>query len=211
MRLVDFNLNVARFAHASWFPDAVRGVMPDAYAQSDARLERHLSDWLLRELGLQTDMDWQMEEPQKRLFLLDRQGVETLTYELAVAMHRDWLARVIDGSRLRELQRRVDDQSLRFAVEEIPQGLFRHRSPTVDFESGATGELAAALKDDGARTLLALLSPAWRAVWCRAQLRFDGALSHAATVFSPARRDKALELICAHVIPKRLPQWAWLF
>lgn len=208
VRLVEFNLHLARLAHHSWYPPSLRGT---ASAAIDARCEPHLSQCLIQQLDLEHAMDWEMQEPQKRLFLLDRAGLEKLTYELSVAMHRDWLARVIDGSRLRGLRTRVEPHAWRFAVEDVPEGLFRHRSPTVDFDSGAPEELTAMLQYDGARILLALIQPIWRAVHQRARLRFDRAIEAGVAPFRAERVDKALELICDHLIPRRLPQWAWLF
>lgn len=210
-RLVEFNMHVARFAHYSWYPGALRGVVVDAHGCIDARAEPALSRWLLKELDLQQDMDWQMDEPQKRLWLLDGPGIGRLSYELSLAMHRDWLAREIDGSRLRVLQQKIDPEARRFAVEEAPEGLFRHRSPRVDFERDAPAEIEAALRADGARTLLSMLQPQWYAVQGRAQLYFERLASYGVASLSAGRCDKALELICAHLIPRRLPQWAWLF
>ncbi len=211
-RLVEFNLHVARIADRSWYPKLLKGI-PDSTAPTafDERRERHLSKCLLQMLGLEHIMDWTMREPQKRLFLLDRPSLTKLAYELSVAMHREWLARVIDGSRLRGLRARIETQAWRFAVEGVPDGMFRHRSPTVDFESGAPEELTATLQRDGARVLLALMQPAWLAASQRARLRFDREAGVGVAAFGAERQEKALELICDHLIPKRLPRWAWLF
>ena len=210
-RLAEFNLRVARHAHAMWFPQPLRSIVDAADAAANARIEPQASAWLLQLMGLERSTDWQMHEPFKRLFLLDRSSLLKLTRELSVAMHRDWLARVIDGARLRSLQARVEPSAWRFAVEDVPGGLFRHRSPTVDFDTGATEALTAMLERDGARILLALVPAGCRAVQRRARLRFDPATAIGVEPFAAERRDKALELICKHLIPRRLPQWAWLF
>ncbi|MGH8237878.1 MAG: SctK family type III secretion system sorting platform protein [Steroidobacteraceae bacterium] len=211
-RLAEFNLHVARYAHRSWYPNALSEAVFDEHGCIAPRVEPQLSDWLLRELGLRRDMDWRMHEPHKRLWLLDRSSIQQLAYEVAVAMHRDWLALVIDGARLRALKQKLDRQLWRLMLENVPQGLCQHRSPVVDFETSTQLEIEQALLADGAATLLALLQPAWRAVRGRAQLHFDGALARGRIApCGAARCDELLELICAHVIPKRLPQWAWLF
>jgi len=210
--LVEFNLHVARFAHRSWFPRALSNVLWDSQGRMHPRAERKASDWLLRELSLQREMDWHMAEPQKRVWFLDEASLERLTYELALTMHRDGLAQVIDGARLRALHKKIDADAWRFIVEDTPEGLFRHRTPTVDFDNATPESLTASLRADGARTLLSLIQMPWRAVRDRARVRFDISLPDADGVtLGASRTDKALDLICTHLIPRRLPQWAWLF
>jgi YOP proteins translocation protein K (YscK) len=212
MRLVEFNLHVARFAHPSWFPSALSSRVFDSQGKLDKRAEPRLSEWLLRKFGLDHEMDWQMSEWSKRLWLLDRPSLDRLTYELAVALHREVLARVVDRARVQLLQEKLDPEVWRFVVEEVPEGHFRPSSPTVDFERAEAEQLRAALTKDGACTLLALLQPTWRAVCGRARLRFNISLAHSEIPpLEPARREHALELICTQLIAKRFPQWAWLF
>lgn len=208
--LIEFNLLVARFAHQSWFPhepahtDAWRGL-------AGGLAEDRLSDWLLEELDLRGQMDWEMEAPQKRLWLLGSRDLARLSYDLSLAMHRDWIARVIDGPRLRALHARVDHQAWRFVVEGTPAEGIRHRAPVVDFERTSEAAISELLQRDGAATLMSLLDPAWRAVCQRARLYFDRLAVFDAMPLPTPRREQVLDLICAHLIPQRLPQWAWLF
>jgi hypothetical protein len=218
LRLVEFNLHPARFAHRSWYGDrsgwqGLSEAIFDAGGHVDDRAEPLVSNWLLHEHGLQDAMDWEMDEPQKRLWLLDGASLERLALELALAMHREWLVRVIEGARLRALGAKVGGQALRFVVEEVPEGAFHYQSPVVSFDlDPQQGELGEELKEQGVRTLLALLDPTWRAVRGRAQLYFDRAreLGEPPPLESEHCR-RALELICGRLIPRRFPEWAWCF
>ena len=131
-------MHVGRFAHRSWHSDgwaaqAWGSAIFDAGGRLDARVEPQVSDWLLHEWDLHGDMDWEMNEPQKRLWLLDGTSLARLSQELALAMHREWLLQVIDAAHLRMLRRKVDEKALRFVIEEVPRGSFHHRTPTVSF------------------------------------------------------------------------------
>ena len=215
LRLVEFNLHPARFAHRSWYEDrpgghALREALFDADGRVERRAEPLVSGWLLRELGLQDQMDWEMDEPQKRLWMLDGRSLERLALELALAMHREWLVRLIEGTRLRALAAQIGGQALRFVVEEVPEGAFHFQAPVVSLDPQPQDDLGAELKQHGARTLVALLDPAWRAVRGRAQLFFDRTqeLGEQAPLESEHSR-RALELICGKLIPRRFPEWAW--
>jgi hypothetical protein len=215
LRLVEFNLHVARFAHPSWYARSVPGSLRSA-AKSDARgglhdrVESQVSVWLLREVGLDAAMDWDLLEPQKRLWLLDASALQRLAMELALAMHRRWLLQVIGGARLRTVAKAVGEPALRFVVSELPEDSFHYQAPEVRLDADATGELRSELLEQGARTLIALLQPAWRAVRGRALLHFDRGQNLAAVPpFGPQHCTRALELICGWLIPRRFPEWAW--
>lgn len=155
-------------------------------------------------------MDWDLHEPQKRLWLLDGSALQRLATELALAMHRQWLLQVIDGARVRTLSDEVGEQALRFVVRELPADSFHYQAPQVRLEADGTGELRSELVEQGARTLIALLQPAWRAVRLRAQLHFDRSQDLAAVpAFEAQHCKRALELICGWLIPRRFPEWAW--
>lgn len=204
VRLVEFNLHSARYAHESWCPPGLSGPPFGRYT------EPHVSRWLLQQLGLQTEMDWEMQEPQKRLWLLDKPSLERLAREFALAMHREWLAQVIDAVRWRALEEKIDPQALRFVVEEVPAGSFHYREPLVSFESSSPEEIGAELTEHGVRALMALLQPTWRAVRLRAELYFDRAKGLGSVpAFEPAEHERALELICGCLIPRRFPEWVW--
>jgi hypothetical protein len=157
-------------------------------------------------------MDWEMAEPQKRLWLLDGQSLERLARELALAMHREWLLQVIDAARLRVLKRSVDEKAVRFVIEEVPTGQCHFQTPTVSFEIDSSAELGTRLKEVGVRALMALLDPAWRAVRRRAQLHFDRSQNLGEVApFEAPHRDQALDLIVKRLLPRRFPEWAWCF
>jgi hypothetical protein len=215
--LVDFNLRLSRFAHRSWY-----GVMPglrsleteafDTQGRPGAQWDRPLSVWLAGELGVRGSLDWQMSEPQKRLWLLDTPTLERLAREVALAMHRDWLLRMIDGPRVRDLSAKLDRGALQFVVQAVPERSLHYNSPVVSFETAAPGELAARLQDAGARTLMALLQSGWDAVRRRAQLHFDKALMLGdVPAFEGTHAERAMRLICGQLIPGRFGEWAWLF
>jgi len=206
VRLVEFNLHPARYAHASWFPDGL------PLELVSARAEPQVSTWLLRTLGLGSEFDWELADPRQRLWLLDRPSLERLALEVALAMHREWLVRIIEPPRLRALSAHVDGAALRFVVEEIPGGCFHYQAPLVAFDAAASGDLASELQAQGARTLLALLEPAWRAVRGRARLFFErsGFLEEAPGL-EPELAQRALDLIVGRLIPRRFPEWAWCF
>jgi hypothetical protein len=215
--LVEFNLHLARFAHRSWF-----GALLDEQAVSDAifaasggvvaRSEPALSRWLLQELGLQDAMDWEMGELPKRIWLLDGKALGQLAVEFALCMHREWLVRVIDARHLRALYEQVGKDAVRFVMQDVPEGAFHYQSPVVSFGPDSPTNVAAELQDHGARTLVALLQPAWHAVRVRAALNFDRAKELSDTPsLEPAHARRALELLCEHLIPRRFPQWAWCF
>jgi YOP proteins translocation protein K (YscK) len=217
LRLVEFNIHPARFTHPSWYGEgegvqAFCGRVFDTDGRIDMRAERLVSDWLLREHGLHELMDWEMREPQKRLWLFDRPGVARLAQELGLAMHREWLLRVIDAAQLRALQREVGAAAIRFVVEDLPGGLFHSRAPVVRFAVESSRHVAMKLKETGARTLLALLQPAWRAVLARAALYFDRSHAlHEVAPFAAEHSERALELICNWLVPRRFPEWRWCF
>lgn len=217
VRLVEFNLHPARYAHQSWYPSVMdttplREAISDPRADAFARAEPHLSRWLLREMGLQAELDWEMREPQKRLWLLDAPSLARLARELALAMHREWLLRVIDATRWRALEESLGGQALRFVVEEVPEGAFQYRAPLVNFETQPPAEAAAELTTQGVQTLMALLQPNWRAVRCRAQLYFDRSKDLASVPpFEAQQCERALALICGTLLPRRFPEWAWCF
>jgi hypothetical protein len=217
LRLVEFNLHVARFAHRSWLgalssEPTLSEVIFEAGGRPAVRSEPALSCWLLEELGLKGEMDWEMSELPKRIWLLDGPALERLALEFALCMHREWLVRVIDARHLRALYEKVDREAVRFVIQEVPEGAFHYQSAVVSFERDAPIDVAAELKDHGARTLLALLQPAWRAVRARAGLYFDRAKALGdAPSLEPAHSRRALELICERLIPRRFPQWAWCF
>jgi YOP protein translocation protein YscK len=215
--LVEFNLHPARFAHRSWFGEepgvqSSAGTAGGISARHDARAERGLSGWLLRELDLHEEMDWEMSGPQKRLWLFDGPSLERLSLELALAMHREWLLQVIDAAQLRMIGSKVGEHALRFAIEDVPSGSFRYHSPTVSFAVDAEDDLRSTLQEAGARTLMALLRPAWRAVRGRAQLYFDRCKELAdVPPLEAAHREQALEFIGTRLVPRRFPEWAWCF
>lgn len=210
-RLIDFNLHPANSAHASWYPLPLAAQLRAADGRIGPRIEADISRWMLGELGLDKHFDWQMRETQKRWWLMDRPSLERLTRELSIVMHREVLARVIDRSQLQRMQQQTGEDIWHFAVEQVPDGSLCHRAPTVNFSDGHSERLENAWKEDGARTLLRLLHPTWWAVRGRAELRFDRTLQvrHDAPMDAESC-DRAVELISNHLIPRRLPQWAWL-
>lgn len=212
LRVVEFNLHIACFTHRSWYEDALSDPSL-AGSLLAARVEPQVSQWLLQQLGLQAQMDWQMDEPRKRLWLLDRAALERLALELALTMHREWLVRIIDSVRLRALRAKVGEEALRFVVEELPQGCFHYQSPVVNLDADLTQvKVDVELKEQGARTLVALLEPAWRAVHGRARLFFDRALAlEGVPPLRPALCQRALELIYGRLLPRRFPEWDWCF
>jgi hypothetical protein len=127
-------------------------------------------------------------------------------------MHREWVLQVIDAKWLRSLNTSVGESAVRFVIEEMPKGECRHRSPTVNFATESATELGRQLQEAGARTLIALLHPAWRAVRGRAQLYFDRSQKLGdVTPFDAGQCEQALELICGWLVPRRFPEWGWCF
>jgi hypothetical protein len=214
LRLAELNLHVARFAHRSWYEHAlsdldVAGAWCDEQGRLTPRVEPQVSQWLLRELGLQGQMDWTLDSPPTRLWLLDRPALERLALELALAMHREWVVQIIDAARVRALAAKVGAEALRFVVQELPGGCLHYQTPVASLE-GDLSRIDQELQDHGARTLVALLDPAWRAVRARAQLFFDRALRLGdMPPLQPALSRRALDLIYGQLLPRRLPQWAW--
>jgi hypothetical protein len=216
LRLVEFNLHVARFAHRSWYEDALSdpglaGALCDEQGRLRPRVEPQVSQWLLQELGLEGQMDWKLDRPQMRLWLLDRPALERLALELALAMHREWVVQVIDAARVRALAAKLGGEALRFVVQQLPDGCLHYQSPVVSLE-GDLSLIDKELQAHGARTLVALLEPAWRAVRVRAQLFFDRALMLGnVPPLQPALCRRAVDLIYGQLLPRRFPQWAWCF
>jgi YOP proteins translocation protein K (YscK) len=173
MQLVEFNLHVARIAHPSWLPPGLRRVVYNGQGVLKPEAERSLSDWLLDEHDLRRHMDWQMHEPEKRLWLLDGASLSRLAVELSVLLHREWLVRVIDGAYLRKLSAQVDPALLRSLADSVPRDAPCHSVPQVSFTAAAADDVGAKLHADGMRVLLSLLNPFWRAVCGRARLRLD--------------------------------------
>jgi hypothetical protein len=218
IRLVEFNVQILRFAHRSWYEDILSDqwfahTWFDERGRVAARVEPEVSQWLLQELGLQAQMDWQMEEPRKRLWLLDRAALERLALELALSMHREWIVQIIDSVRLRALEAKVTAEALRFVVEELPGGCFQYQSPVVGLDADLSlVDIDAQLKEQGTRTLMALLEPAWAAVRGRAQLFFDRGLKlDRVPPLEPALCERALDLLYGRLLPRRFPEWAWCF
>jgi hypothetical protein len=234
MRVIEFNAHVARFAHRSWFAAAKKpsiagrlesgqpfggdasGTLSKALFDEQGRIrpraEPHASTWLLRELELQNDADWEMAEPQKRIWLIPQPALGQLMRLVSLALHREWLARIIDGGRVRALRMAIGERVLRAAVEELPREAFHHREATVRVEAEPVPDLLSKLEEDGARTLIALLAPEWRAVRGRAQLHLERDLALASVApLDPADAQAVCDLVCRLIIPRRAPEWAWLF
>lgn len=217
VRLVEFNLHPARYAHRSWYQDLLDEREPisavfDAGGTVLARAEPQVSAWLLREAGLSEDTDWDMEEPQKRFWLLDSRSLARLMVELALAMHREWLVQIIDSARLRVLSEVVGAEAVRFVVEEVPAGAFHYQAPHVDFDGDLSSGLGKELRIQGARTLFALLEPAWSAVRGRARFFLERTLALEEILpLDPVLRQRASKLILERLIPRRFPEWAWCF
>jgi hypothetical protein len=200
--LTRFNFHVARFAHPSWH----------GQEQVVTRAEPALSASVLQELGLQDEFDWEMTEPQRRIWLLDTQTLLRLGEETALAMHRDWLVRIIDGTRVRALLTKIDRDALRFVIQEVAEGSFHYHSPIVSFGADPPQDIRPTLQAAGARTLIALIHPTWHAVRGRAPLHFDRSWKlDEVPPFDSEQGQRALELIVGKLIPRRFPEWAWLF
>jgi hypothetical protein len=217
MRVIEFNAHVARFAHHSWLVP-VGGTnhhlesLFNTRGRIEPRAEPHASMWLLREIGLQDDSDWEMAEPQKRIWLIPQPALGLLMRDISLTLHREWLGRIIDGTRVRALRAALGERALRFATEEVPREAFHHREALVHVEAEPVPALPPKLEEDGARTLMGLLSPAWRAVRGRAQLYLDRSLQLGEVApLDSADAERALDLVCRQIIPRRLPEWAWLF
>jgi hypothetical protein len=216
LRLVEFNLHIARLAHRSWYEQ----MLPERFSQNarpgsgggiGARAEPKVSAWLLRQHDLHETFDWDMSEPAKRPWLLDPSALNHLCGLLSLAMHRQWLLRIIKGSQLRALREAAGPEDFRLVIDELASLSFHHLSPTVDLDLEPAA-LRSSLRDDGARTLFRLLDTTWRAVRGRAVLRFErGTIRGGEPAFATDCRDAALELICGRLIPRRLPEWVWLF
>jgi hypothetical protein len=216
LRLVEFNLHLARYAHRSWYENALADPkfafwLGEESGHRAEELEPQVSQWLLHELGLQSQMDWNLDRPQKRVWLLDRQALEQLALELALAMHREWLVKIIDSNRVRALSAKVGAGLVRFVVEDLPEGCLHYQSLAVNLD-GDLARLDEELKEQGIRTLVALLEPGWHAVRARASLFFDRALGlDSVPPLQPPLVRRALDLICGHLLPRRFPEWAWCF
>jgi hypothetical protein len=211
-RLEEFNVHVARIAHRSWIPEAVQAIVFDAQGALHARAEKWISEWLLETHGLQCETDWQMCEPEKRIWLLDSPSLARLTRELSIVMHREALLQTIDGARLREIRGRIDPVLWRLMLEELPSAAPVHSQPQVSFLNRAPQDLDADLLADGARLLKSLLRPHWRAVCGRATLRFPASYARIhGNEGGSSTDDPILTFVCGWLVPRRLPQWAWLF
>lgn len=216
LRLVEFNLHIARLAHRSWYEQTLPGrflqsARPGSGGGISARAEPKISQWLLRQHDLHETFDWDMSEPAKRPWLLDPTALDHLCGLLSLAMHRQWLLRIIKGSQLRALREAAGPEDFRLVVDELPPQSFHHARPTVDLDLEPDA-LRSSLREDGARTLFRLLDTTWRAVRGRAVLRFKrGTIQEGESPFATDGRDAVLELICGRLIPRRLPEWAWLF
>lgn len=215
VRAAELNLHVARFAHPSWY-ESIFAEQPwsaallDAHGRPCERAERQISRWLLHEIAVEGETDWELREPQKRLWLLDDKSLQRLACELALAMHREWLVRLVDGAQIRALGAAAGEGCLPFIARELPETVFHYQSPVVDLSSTPSCTLRCELIAHGARTLIALLQPAWRAVRARAPLHFARSLDLAAVPpLTGAHCERALELIGAWLIPRRFPEWAW--
>ncbi len=213
LRLVQFNLHAARFAHESWLSGAeCLSSIRLADRRGEFRGEPAVSDWLLAQVGARGELDWDMDEAAKRLWLLDPASLHRAARELALAMHRDWLVQIIQGERVRGLQQKVSKEALRFVIQDVPARGLHFSAPQVDFEGDSAAELGAKLESAGARALIGLLQPTWRAVRARAQLFFDRAASLAdVPVFEGEHYTRALDLVLNQLVPRRLGEWAWLF
>ena len=212
MHLVDFNLHPARSAHRSWLPGVLSSVAFDARGRLDARVDTPVSQWLLGEADASDGMDWQMEQPEKRIWLLDPPSLEKLAFELAAVAHRDSIARIIDRERVQVVQRALGSSLWSFVLEDVPERLRGFASRGVDFDRAPAATLETALRAEGVRSLFGLLAPEWRAVRARATLRFEASLTRdVPPLLDGVRRDSLVKLIRDHLIARRLPQWAWLF
>jgi hypothetical protein len=202
--LADFNLRPVNYAHPSWLQDGI-----SQFTSDETHQQRTASDWLLKQNGLDQEFDWSMSEPQKRLFLLDSKSLEELAKYISLLMHSRWLKLVVGRAAVQSLEERLGAENVEFAMENTPHSQVEHSLPQADF---ADPNLTQAMTQDGARTLFMLLEPTWRAVRGRASFKFDKSWEIIKVTSAETVKTKALlALVCQHIIPKRLPQWAWLF
>jgi hypothetical protein len=143
LRLTEFNLHCARYAHESWYSASLKPALLSCAERSEPSLSR----WLLSEAGGQEEMDWEMDELPKRLWLLDAASLRRGARDLALAMHRDWLVQCIDGERVRALQTKVSKEALRFVIQDVPSHSLHFNTPQVSFETDSTIEVQAKLQN----------------------------------------------------------------
>lgn len=209
--LVQFNLHPVKSAHRSWFPSALSQVVFDADGRLGDRVGMPVSQWLLGEADAAGSSDWQMEEPEKRIWMLDPPSLEQLAFDLAAVAHRDSIAQMIDRERVQVVQRALGSALWSFVLEDVPERLRLFTSRSVDFDRATPAVLKTSLRAEGVRWLFGLLAPEWRAVRARATLRFEASLTRdVPPLLDVVRRNRLVDLIRDPLIARRLPQWAWL-
>jgi YOP proteins translocation protein K (YscK) len=206
--IADFNLRPAGYVDSSWLP----ADWPAALGQPDSLqpLSRDvLSNWLLQRHGLTQQFCFDFSQPERRYALLTRAAFQGLALYLGLVVCRDRVRTVIDKATVARLIDNLGSRAYEFAVFKAPATPLR--AYAVAFEPGRV-PLPRQLLSQGARVLLALFEPAWRAIGGRVRLKLPREVAEAAPLaLSRSEQRSAREVLAARVIPEGFAQWAWLF
>jgi len=208
VRIADFNLQLATYAHSSWAGELATNADAQGW-----RSNRVVSRILAYHAGVLDVHDWRMEEQSKRIFLMDVDDVQRLALELGVSLQREHLAVQVRRERVLAMRAAFGEELMSFLYDEVPASLPFAPSGPPKANGLDAGELRQQAGRLGAQALLALLGADWMAVKRRAVLMFDRSwnLDSKAEGLSGRSHKTLLSFVVEKLITKRLPQWQWLY
>jgi hypothetical protein len=187
-----FNCHIAAMAHPSWLE----------YPQQAA--DPGWSQYLLARHGLSQRHDWALDEPVRRLWLLDAVALQSLVHGVSGLMFKGPLTRAVRRDRREALRGRLNEAMWLAATDPC--------APPVDAPEGIEELQPVEIERRCAQVLRGLLAPASYAVAQRSRLRLPRAWSQDDPVVLAEEPRQALAAWATQIwIPQRSPAWAWLF
>jgi hypothetical protein len=206
---VAFNLRPALYANESW-------VDPVFLQMQDDNLWRyslHLGDWLCHKVGISGQYDWEMDEPMKRIFLLDAASLQQICLCIGAAQQRSIMVHQIRRERVQAFKDALGTDLIDFVLNQTTHHFdFQPLNwESIDIEPMKIWQ---ACLIQGSKTLWHSLPNEWRAVKQRGLLTFDRGWQIDQPFTSPSDLGWAAKLhawILDVLIPHRMPSCNWLY
>ena len=207
-----FRLLPSTYSDESWLPQGLSDALMPSRAEPSGMCHRYLSPWMTQHFKLGDAEAMDLDDPLRRLALLDGETLQRLAPALGLLSCRDALRHTLDGAVLGRLRAACGLDELGFIAASadglLPADL---ALPPVDLAGEGAGPALAAC---GRRLLLALAGTDQLPVIRRLRLKFPRAAGLKAAPRAPAgARERAAlsSWLSARLIPRIAAPWAWLF
>jgi len=205
-----FNLLPSLYCHDSWLPAGLPDTVRATRHDPGALCHRQLSPWLLARCHVAERFEFGFDDAARRLALLDGAALSRLAPALGLLVRREALRRTVHGPALAGIRQACGLESLGFVV--MSAGRFSLHGPS----GGALDpDGLAALPLLGRQLLTELASHGQWAVAGRLRLKFGRGTSprapRPAGWIADGDAPALMSWVADQLIPKVVPQWAWLF